>query len=555
VTDAWNPDDKLPQDLIDRLLNKAPLKEHLAGQHDQADHGKWAAEKAQSEQGTDAENAVSAGAKISRVFSSGDKGLKFRRYAATSSGTNEYGRLASRIGDIDRALYKDVKRIGTQLQPTITNLMAGTPFDGSADFWIENVEAKQLQGLLDSGLITKPEDVAAVQELQQIRATERATKAMLVVAQQAPEDQEGLFPNRENIQTHLIEDENGKAAGIVQYVIDQKEGTIRINELVELGVAPGVVTVAVGAAMKVAAENKLVVKMPRAYISGRAPGENNGRIDYSDKLEELGIPYVASGEKGVAYEVIQGDIQDWAMVAFESTPPSFGLPPSWKRDPSKPFDAPPTAFDTAAQHQAMVESAKASPLKEEKLSLEEVGTVQSWQSMDWRGINKAAAIMSENPVDGLTGSDLEGSDLEVVVQELDDIASRNTAKEDWTLWRGVSAPGLKGNPGADPRREAGMIEAIRGAGEGGIIESGKFVSMTTREDVAQSFADDRMLKINVPAATRGFWVDVLSAVNSSLPPFLSEKEFVAARGTKYRIDKIVEEHPDYGFYAELTVLP
>ena len=558
--DAWDPDKPLPPDIVARLLASITLKEHLPGQHDQDDHGKWAADREGRDSKSKAENAIAAGAKIKRVTSGGDQGLTLRRYGVGRSSGEEFQKLANRLGDLRRANNETLGGVQDQLTPVLEKLMADTPFAGNEQRWIDNATDKAIKGLIASGL-TDPADIAAANRLLEVRTTERAIAALSSVVSNAPEqrllDENNMpLPKGETQETYFIEDVDGKAVGIVQYVTKLEDKTIEVKQMVELGVARGMVTMAVGAAMKQAGEKGLSVIFPGSYISARASDSPSlGVVAWKEKLQEIGVPFEGIADRGEAVISSVGDVKDWANVALERVDKLWGLPSTWKKDPSKPFDAPPSVYDTHVQHQAMIEAAKDSPSPGMKLSLEEISTVQSWQSMDWRTINQAAAIMSENPVDGLIGSDLEGSDMDVIVEELDSIAERNSAEEDWILWRGVSAPGLKGNPGADPRREAGMIAAIRGAGEGGIIESGKFVSMTTDEAVASSFADDRMLRISVPAATKGFWIENLAAANPNLPKFLNEKEFVTARGTKYRVDKIDENHPEYGFYAELTVVP
>lgn len=561
--DAWDPDKPLPPEILARLLALTPIKEHLPGQHDQADHGKWASDSEGRNFNTDAENAVDAGLKIKSVTSGGDKELTIRRYGAATTSANEMTKASSRLGDLWRSNKKQEEEIIATLKPALTRLMANTPFAGGEESWVMGATAGDIQTVIEQGL-TDPVEIAAAKSILEIRATKRALEAIGGILQSAPENPDSMSGRPDGLFTYLIEDVDGKITGIAQYRLDQDLSNIHVEKVVELGVAPGTVTMAVGAAMKLASANNWSVTFPATYISARATetpnGADPGVFGWQKKLDEIGAtafeptPEQAKGTRG-SYMIQSEVAKDWVQVALEDVPASFGLPSEWKRDPAKPFDPPPSEYDTIKQHQKMVQQFKASPTKAQKLSLEEISTVQKWQSMDWRGINQAAAIMSENPVDGLRGSDLEGSDLDIIVEELDSIAARNSAEEDWILWRGVSAPGLKGNPGADPRREAGMIAAIRGAGEGGIIESGKFVSMTTDEDVARTFADDRMLRISVPAATKGFWIENLVAANPDLPKFLNEKEFVTARGTKYRVDKIVEDHPDYGFYAELTVVP
>ena len=560
---VYDPDKPLPPEIIARLLASMRIKEHLPGQHDQDDHGKWAGDSEFRNFNTDAENAVDAGIKIKSVTSGGDKELTIRRYGAETRSANEMIKASSRLGDLLRSNKKQEEEIVATLTPALARLMANTPFAGSEERWITGANSGDIQTVIEQGL-TDPVEIAAAKSIFEVRATRRAIEAMEGLLQSAPENPNSMSGRPDGLFTYVIEDVDGKIAGLAQYRLDQDLSNIHVENVVELGVAPGTVTMAVGAAMKLASANGWSVTFTRTYVSARATdtpqGADPGLFDWKTKLNEIGVtafepkPEQAKGTLG-SYMVEEGNVKDWTQVALEDVSSSFGLPSEWKRDPAKPFDPPPSEYDTIKQHQKMILKAKASPTKGQKLSLEEIGTVQSWQSMDWRGINKAAAIMSENPVDGLVGSDLEGSDMEYIVEELDSIAARNSAEEDWILWRGVSAPGLKADPGSDPRREAGMIAAIRGAGEGGIIESGKFVSMTTDEAVAASFADDRMLRINVPAATRGFWIENLAAANPDLPKFLNEKEFVTARGTKYRVDKIVEDDPEYGFYAELTVVP
>lgn len=561
--DAWDPDKPLPPDILARLLAVMPLKEHLPGQHDQADHGRWASDSEFRNTNSDAENAVDAGFKIKTVTRGGDKALTIRRYAATGTAQQEFSKVRQRVETLEKTNYAEQERISAQLLPALTKLMSTTPFAGNEELWVQNATSDQINEMISQGF-TDPADIAAAKSLIEVRAADRALQALRGLTSNAPENPHGYFGRHEGQETYLVEDVDGKPVGVVRYHIDEDLKNINVEEMVELGVAPGMVTMAVGAAMKHAAEKGFSVSFPRTYFSGRAfatpNGSEPGIFGWGDKLMEIGVPNVELDGKDARYNtasylVSAGDVKDWTRVALEDVDKMFGLPSAWKKDPSKPFDPPPSEITTYLQHQQMVLKAKATPSPGMKLSLEEIGTVQSWQSMDWRGINQAAAIMSENPVDGLVGSDLEGSDMDTIVEELDSIAARNSAEEDWILWRGVSAPGLKGNPGADPRREAGMIAAIRGAGEGGIIESGKFVSMTTDEAVASSFADDRMLRISVPAATKGFWIENLAAANPDLPKFLNEKEFVTARGTKYRVDKIDENHPEYGFYAELTVVP
>lgn len=560
MTDAWDPDKPLPPEIIARLLASMRIKEHLPGQHDQDDHGKWAADRAGRDSKSKAENAIAAGAKIKRVTSGGDQALTLRRYGVGRGSGEEFQKMANRLGDLRRANNETFGGIRDQLTPVLTKLMAETPFAGNEERWLENATDKSIKGLIASGL-TDPADIAAANRLLEVRTTERAIAALSSVVSNAPEHRlldENMMPlpKGETQETYFIEDVDGKSVGIVQYVTKPDDKTIEVKQMVELGVARGMVTMAVGAAMKQAAEKGFSVIFPGTYISARASDSPSiGVVAWKEKLQEIGVPFEGIADRGAAVVSSAGDVKDWTNVALERVDKLWGLPSTWKKDPTKPFDAPPSQYDTHVQQQAMIEKAKATPTKGQKLSFEEIETVKQWQSMNWRGINKAAGIMSENPVDGLVGSDLEGSDLDIIVGELDAIAERNTAEEDWILWRGVSAPGLKADPGSDPRREAGMIAAIRGAGEGGIIESGKFVSMTTDEAVAASFADDRMLRINVPAATRGFWIENLAAANPDLPKFLAEKEFVTARGTKYRVDKIVENHPEYGFFAELTVIP
>lgn len=119
------------------------------------------------------------------------------------------------------------------------------------------------------------------------------------------------------------------------------------------------------------------------------------------------------------------------------------------------------------------------------------------------------------------------------IKNLDSALSKFTLKDNIVTYRGTSNKIFMG---------ATSIEEINASMIGAVITDKAYMSSSVSKSIADNFEKGFILKINVPKGKgRGAYV-------RSLSNYKSEKEFLIARGSKFRIDKA-----DYSMGGNPTV--